>query len=385
MINKDVMLNYVRIVNEYMSNPTFVFSEEDRNIINSVNRASKEDGNLARLLEELRNTSDKNAVIEKYFNPDQSNKSDENVEEVIANTFGIDISNIEHKYLNNGNEIFAFYDVNSGKKILLENNKNGVSLVEQLKEIQANNSNYQTQNDEKNATDILNDKILKENCELSMISVEEVPSRLMEMSALSLEDYYKILFLYKNANSIGLSYINFDNAIGIDNDGKIFEVYKDSSYEYKIGEPNNASYKDDKINVSDRIDESYTSSEQNVALQSNYEDIPTEIEDAPLEEEIKFDTLPDDIKEKTIMLYKMPHALDELPNEAKDYWLQNIELYKKKLEIEERKLNEKKNVNVRRLTLENSNNNKGNIDFVSITFILGIIFTIISMVIVFAN
>lgn len=381
MITKDMMLSYIRIVNEYMSNPSFVFSEREKNIINSVNKIAKEDESVAVLLEELRVTNDKNAVIEKYFSSSKEEEKQEgNVEEMIAFTFGIDISHIEHKYLNNGNEIFSFYDENVGRNVLLQNYKDGVSLVEQLKKIQAQNAIYQISNDEKNATDILKDKMLKENCELSMVPVEEIPNKLKEIQGLSLEEFYQILFLYKNANLIGISYINFDNIIGMDKDGKVYEVYKDSSYEYQIGEPNSARYKEDKIDVSDRIDESYTSSEQNIALKSNYEDIPTEVEHDPLEEEIKFDQLSEDVKEKTIMFYEMPQALNELPDDIRQFWLENIELYKKKLEIEEMKLNEKKNVNVKRLTLE-MDNNKGNIDFASISFILGIVFTIISMLI----
>lgn len=381
MITKDMMLSYIRIVNEYMSNPSFVFSEREKNIINSVNKIAKEDESVAVLLEELRVTNDKNAVIEKYFSSSKEEEKQEgNVEEMIAFTFGIDIRHIEHKYLNNGNEIFSFYDENVGRNVLLQNYKDGVSLVEQLKKIQAKNAIYQTSNDEKNATDILKDKMLKENCELSMVPVEEIPNKLKEIQGLSLEEFYQILFLYKNANLIGISYINFDNIIGMDKDGKVYEVYKDSSYEYQIGEPNSARYKEDKIDVSDRIDESYTSSEQNIALKSNYEDIPTEVEHDPLEEEIKFDQLSEDVKEKTIMFYEMPQALNELPDDIRQFWLENIELYKKKLEIEEMKLNEKKNVNVKRLTLE-MDNNKGNIDFASISFILGIVFTIISMLI----
>lgn len=382
-ITKDIMLTYITIVNEYMSNPAFVFSERERNIINSINKIAKEDENVSKLLEKLRNTNDKNAVIEEYFNPEKEIKSEESVENAISNTFGIDISDIDHKYLNNGKEIFSFYDINAGRNVLLENYKNGVSLVEQLKEIQSQNSNFQTSNDEKNVTDMLNDKIIKENCELSLVPIKEVPNRLQGSFNLSLEDYYKILFLYKNADYLNFDYINFENIVAVDKDGKIFEVYKDDSYEYQIGEPNSANYIEEKINVSDRVDSSYTSSEQNVALQSNYEDIPREVEYENVE--IKFDNLSEEVQEKTVMFYEMPYVLNDLTNEQKKYWLENIELYEKKLKIEEERLNHKGNVNVRRLVLDKEKNNKGNIDFVSITFILGIIFTIISMVIIFTH
>ena len=75
-------------------------------------------------------------------------------EEVISKTFGVDINDIEHKYLNSGKEIFSFYDSKIGRKRLLENPSDG-TLVEFLKEEQNNNADFQSNDYKANSTAIL--------------------------------------------------------------------------------------------------------------------------------------------------------------------------------------------------------------------------------------
>ena len=379
MIDKNTIMYYVRLWNMQINNPNIIFNEEQINIINNINNMAKTNEELNRLIEELKQSNNKEEFVENYFN-NLENKNNDNEYEIISQTFGIDINNIEHKYLNNGKEIFSFYDNNIGRNRILENNKNGVSLVEQLKEIQANNKKYQTSSNENNTEEILKDKNIKENCELSMIPLEQVGEELSQVKNLTIEDYNKLMFLIKNASSLNIHYINIENLIAINKDGKILEVYKNSSYEYQIGEPNTAHYKEEVINVSEKTNENYTTSKQNIALQNSYEDNPNIVEHS--EEEILFDNLDDEIQEKTIMLYENPALLERIPEEQKELWLEYIELYKKKLEIEEiQKENQYNKPKVKVYTKEKEKN-QGFIYLKSIIAIIGIVIATIVTIIV---
>ena len=382
MIDKNILMYYARLWNEYINNSNIIFNEEQANIINYINNEAKNNQELNKLLEELKQSNNKEELIENYFNK-LENKKSQNEYEVISETFGIEVTNIEHKYLNNGKEIFSFYDNNIGRNRILENNKNGVSLVEELKEIQANNKKYQTSSNENNAEEILKDKNIKENCELKMIPLEEVGEHLSQVKNLTIEDYNKLMFMIKNANSLDIQYINIENLIALNKEGKIYEIYNNSSYEYQIGEPNTAHYNEEVVNVSEKINENYRVSEQNMALQSNYEDNPNVVEYAPEDEEILFDNLDEEIQEKTIMLYENPELIDKIPEEQKELWLEYIELYKKKLEIEEKqKENEYNKPKVKVYTKE-KDNNLGFIYLKSIVAIISIvIITIVTIVMI---
>ena len=383
MINKETLIEYVNIMNKYNSFEITI-TEQEKNIINLINSEIENNEEFRKFIESLDSSFDKMAIIDEYFKESELEKS-KSENEVIAQTFGIDISKIEHKYLNNGKEVFCFYDMKFGRPIVLENNKNGVSLVEQLKEIQFQNKDYQTSNDEKNVQNMLEDKTFKENCELSMIPIEEVGEHLNQVKELSLEEYKMLYFLIKNSVFLDIKYVNIENLIAFDADGKLYEVYKNSLLEYKIGEPDSASYyKEENINVSDRINDDYTISEQNVALQSNYEDQPNILEESPVEEENGFDYLPEELQEKVIMFYEYPNLLNDLSDEEREMWKEYISMYQKKLEQEENKINKENNApKIRRYVKED--NNKGYISYSIIMLSISVIITIVTFVIVFNN
>lgn len=281
-MNKEILIQYAKIWEEYNNNPSFIFTEEQRNIINSVNKEVKNDEKLANLLEELKSSNNKINIIENYFNPQETNNQ-ENEYEVIAEVFGIDINDIQHKVLNNGKELFSFYDKQVGRNIILENEKNGISLIEQLREIQRENKKYQTSDNEQNAKDILKDKTNKENCELSVIPIQEIGDHLNQVQNLSLEDYHKLIFLINNIKSLNISHINIENIIGLDDNEKIYEVYIDQEQNYKIGEPNTSNYIEDKNKVN----------------QTNL------VENSSKEPELQFDYLDEEIQKKLSCFIKI--------------------------------------------------------------------------------
>ncbi len=347
-INKETVKYYLEVLDKYR-NTNGLVGESDKNLINQINSSAYDSKEFQELMNKLRHTSplDREKIINEYF--DKNNEKDTNPEKEIANTFGVDISKIEHKILDSGIEIFSFYNPENGKQVILENKKDGVSLVEQLKQIQAENTKYQSNNNEKNTTSILNDQRIKENIELKLIPIEEINEYLGQVKNLTVEDYKKLVFIIKNADELHINYINVENLFGLSKDGKIYEARTNSNKELQIGEPNNAIYNESKIDVSDEVN--------NNELDNAYEDNPNIKEELPeeLQEGLSFEELDEEVKEKTIMLYENPDKLEKLPEEEKETYKNNIEIYQKYLLYLEKKEELEKNKHYTKILKKDDN------------------------------
>lgn len=382
-MNKDIILEYISILEEYSNVLDMNLTDRQRYVISLINEECFKNEEFRVFIESLKDSNDKEKMIEEYFNNIEKLKSN-NEEEVIANTFGIDIRNVEHKYLDNGKEIFCFYDDKLGRNVYLENGKNGVSLVSQLKEIQIENTNYQTDDNEKNVQNILEDKRFKENCELDVIPLNEIGNYINRISGLSVEDYKKLSYLIKNSEMIGLSAINIENVVGFDKDGKMCEVYKDElTGEYKIAEPNSANYNVQNINISDNLDASYAYNEQFDAISSKYEDTTNEVVGEVEELVSKFYDLPIEIQERTIFLYEYPDMLENLSSEEAEIWKEYVDMYKKVLELEEIEKEKKQSApKVRKYVLDREDN-YGYINLSTLSIIIGfVILTLFSIIMI---
>lgn len=347
-INKETVKYYLEVLDKYR-NTNGLVGESDKNLINQINSSAYDSKEFQELMNKLRHASplDREKIINEYF--DKNNEKDTNPEKEIANTFGVDISKIEHKILDSGIEIFSFYNPENGKQVILENKKDGVSLVEQLKQIQAENTKYQSSNNEKNTTSILNDQRIKENIELKLIPIEEINEYLGQVKNLTVEDYKKLVFIIKNADELHINYINVENLFGLSKDGKIYEARTNSNKELQIGEPNNAIYNESKIDVSDEVN--------NNELDNAYEDNPNIKEELPeeLQEGLSFEELDEEVKEKTIMLYENPDKLEKLPEEEKETYKNNIEIYQKYLLYLEKKEELEKNKHYTKILKKDDN------------------------------
>lgn len=347
-INKETVKYYLEVLDKYR-NTNGLVGESDKNLINQINSSAYDSKEFQELMNKLRHASplDREKIINEYF--DKNNEKDTNPEKEIANTFGVDISKIEHKILDSGIEIFSFYNPENGKQVILENKKDGVSLVEQLKQIQEENTKYQSNNNEKNTTSILNDQRIKENIELKLIPIEEINEYLGQVKNLTVEDYKKLVFIIKNADELHINYINVENLFGLSKDGKIYEARTNSNKELQIGEPDNAIYNESKIDVSDEVN--------NNELDNAYEDNPNIKEELPeeLQEGLSFEELDEEVKEKTIMLYENPDKLEKLPEEEKETYKNNIEIYQKYLLYLEKKEELEKNKHYTKILKKDDN------------------------------
>lgn len=331
-MTKEQLIEYVNLYNQFQNNPNMQFTNIELNIINRVQQEANNNPLLGQFLENIKNVNEIERInlLNAYLNEEELKKQGEKEEEVIASTYGIDISKIEHKYLENGKEIFYFYDMKLGRNVILENKKEGITLVEQLKKMQAQNQKFQTGTDEQNTNEMLNEQQNKENIEMKLISLNELQNHMNEIQNMSIEEAQKLNFLIRNSDQLRINYINIENLVGIDIYGKLLEVrYDKENNRYMINEPMSANYDEEQINASDRIDENYTASEQYNSLQSDYEDKP---EITPQEE---YEALSDQVKEQIQKYYEYPELLEMLPEEERAKWQRYIDIYTKIKEQEQ--------------------------------------------------
>ena len=246
-MEKDVFVRYVEMLHRFEE-----LSKDGKSINSDTIEAStileirqlvENNKKLMELLKRIHALPDNErmAAVEEYFSK-QNKKEEEpekSEEEEIAKTFGVNVSEIDHKYLKNGHEIFSFYDSISGKQVILENNKKGKSLVECLQEIQEKNEKYQTDDEYDNSKSILKDKVNSESLELKMYTKEEILSIPGGLDSIRNEDAMILSYLLKHYDELGIKGINLDNLIYIDKDNKIQEaVVVDNKV--MVGEPEDA-------------------------------------------------------------------------------------------------------------------------------------------------
>lgn len=350
-IEKLNLIEYVNLMNRYeeqlKQGITMIFTIEDKNLMAYMRQLAKRDKEISTFLQHLSDVPSYERLeeIEKYYNEKEKIENAASEEEKeIAKTFGIDISKINHKYLNNNKEIFYFYDLKLGKEVVLENKKEGKSLVEQLKEMQLEKETYQTTNNETNTYRMLNNQ--RNNMELDLLTINEIKNHQQQLSNMNKEDYNKLNYLINNYNNLNIKYINLENLFYIDENNILKEVIYDKNLDrYIIEEPASAYNKEENIDTNDTISENYNS------LQSDYENKPN----IELEKNIEiesYDELPQQIKDKVKIYYEYPELLEKLDKDKQEIWKHYIDLYQEKLDQEQELTNNKPKVKVKQEKVE---------------------------------
>lgn len=331
-MNKEQLIEYINLYNQFQNNPYMQFTSTQLNLIEEVHNEAKENSELATLLSNIAIITEQERMnaLNVYINQQELKQQGTNVEEVIASTYGIDVSKINHKILDNEKEIFYFYDLKLGRNVVLENKKEGLSLVERLKQMQTEKEKYQLGTDEQNTHQMLEDERNKENVEIKMIPLSELNNHTNELQNLSVEDSKKLEFLVMNADQQKIKYINIENLIGFDEYGNLKEVILNKQEnKFVIQDPTGLVYQEE-INVSDRVEETFTASEQYNNLQNSYEDIP-ELQEAKPEE------FSEEFKQQIETYRNYPELLEVLPPEQKDVWNNYIRIQEQKEKQEEQR------------------------------------------------
>lgn len=355
MENKEIEKN-IKLFIKFLNNPNLsTLNAEEKRAILEVNNLCKTDPEFNDMVNKLKGSfSDESRmnILNDYLDQKEIQEAKTN-EEVISKTFGVDINDIEHKYLNSGKEIFSFYDPKIGRKRLLENPSDG-TLVEFLKEEQNNNEDFQSNDYKANSTAILNEKLKEKNIELKMVYIGDLNDHQKEIDNLEEKKKKCLDEILKNKEKLGVVYVNLEDIVALDKDGKIIEgAFNEEKQKAEVQSPKEANYRAQEIsnensNVSSNENngESYATDNTSVNEFNEFEDIPDIINAEGIEPARR-----EEVAENLKKYYKNPDAMLALTPLEREYYEKLVGILSEKIEL--------KKENKQVMTLKNTENKWG--------------------------
>ena len=355
MENKEIEKN-VKLFIKFLNNPNLsMLNTEEKRAILEVNSLCKTDPEFNEMVNKLKGSfSDETRmnILNDYLNQKELKEAKSN-EEAISKTFGVDINDIEHKYLNSGKEIFSFYDSKIGRKRLLENPSDG-TLVEFLKEEQNNNEDFQSDDYKANSTAILNEKLKEKNIELKMVYIGDLNDHQKEIDNLEEKKKKCLDEILKNKEKLGVVYVNLEDIVALDKDGKIIEgAYNDEKQKAEVQSPKGANYRAQEIsnensNVSSNENNGdlYATDNTSVNEFNEFEDIPDIINAEGIDPAMR-----KEVAANLKKYYKNPDAMLSLAPLEREYYEKLVGILSEKIEL--------KKENKQVMTLKNPDNKWG--------------------------
>lgn len=378
MENKEIEKN-IKLFIKFLNNPNLsTLNAEEKRAILEVNNLCKTDPEFNEMVNKLKGSfSDESRmnILNDYLDQKELKEAKTN-EEVISKTFGVDINDIEHKYLNSGKEIFSFYDPKIGRKRLLENPSDG-TLVEFLKEEQNNNEDFQSNDYKANSTAILNEKLKEKNIELKMIYIGDLNDHQKEIDNLEEKKKKCLDEILKNKEKLGVVYVNLEDIVALDKDGKIIEgAYNDEKQKAEVQSPKGANYRAQEIsnensNVSSNENngDSYATDNTNVNEFNEFEDIPDIISAEGIDPAMR-----EEVAANLKKYYKNPDAMLALTPLEREYYEKLVGILSEKIEL--------KKENKQVMTLKNPDNKWGFSNIVLLS-IIAIALAIVVLIMIF--
>lgn len=378
MENKEIEKN-IKLFIKFLNNPNLsTLNAEEKRAILEVNNLCKTDPEFNEMVNKLKGSFGDETrinILNDYLNQKKLKEAKSN-EEVISKTFGVDINDIEHKYLNSGKEIFSFYDSKIGRKRLLENPSDG-TLVEFLKEEQNNNADFQSNDYKANSTAILNEKLKEKNIELKMVYIGDLNDHQKEIDNLEEKKKKCLDEILKNKEKLGVVYVNLEDIVALDKDGKIIEgAYNDEKQKAEVQSPKGANYKAQEIsnennNVSSNENngDSYATDNTNVNEFNEFEDIPDIISAEGIDPAMR-----EEVAANLKKYYKNPDAMLALAPLEREYYEKLVGILSEKIEL--------KKENKQVMTLKNPDNKWGFSNIVLLS-IIAIALAIVVLIMIF--
>lgn len=378
MENKEIEKN-VKLFIKFLNNPNLsMLNTEEKEAILEVNNLCKTDPEFNEMVNKLKGSfSDETRMnmLNDYLNQKELKEAKSN-EEVISKTFGVDINDIEHKYLNSGKEIFSFYDSKIGRKRLLENPSDG-TLVEFLKEEQNNNEDFQSNDYKANSTAILNEKLKEKNIELKMVYIGDLNDHQKEIDNLEEKKKKCLDEILKNKEKLGVVYVNLKDIVALDKDGKIIEgAYNDEKQKAEVQSPKEANYKaqeisneNNDVSSNENNGESYFTDNTSVNEFNEFEDIPDIINAEGIDPAMR-----KEVAENLKKYYKNPDAMLSLAPLEREYYEKLVGILSEKIEL--------KKENKQVMTLKNPYNKWGFSNIVLLS-IIAIVLAIVVLIMIF--
>lgn len=283
-------------------------------------------------------------------------KNMETKRQELAHIYGLSLADIEHVVLENGKELFKFYNPKDRRIKMIENRDYGSNMSESFKSIQQELTFTQSENAKENAEQIYNHNSDYKQVELSLVSVTELKGNkyqyIRQINSLSTIDRKRLMALLKSADEIDLAYINITNAIGVDSKNQVIDV----DYDYQnnhaiIKKAKVLSYQDNKQMVT----------EDNLVMEVTDADLDTVIKQVDIADDIPTITEPQELMivgekintQKVVEFYNTPELIERsnLNDKQKAIYTRIIEKIKLKIKND----NTKNTKKVRTLTKNNNN------------------------------
>ena len=378
MENKEIEKN-VKLFIKFLNNPNLsTLNAEEKKAILEVNNLCKTDSEFNEMVNKLKGSFGDETrinILNDYLNQKKLKEAKSN-EEVISKTFGVDINDIEHKYLNSGKEIFSFYDSKIGRKRLLENPSDG-TLVEFLKEEQNNNEDFQSNDYKANSTAILNEKLKEKNIELKMVYIGDLNDHQKEIDNLEEKKKKCLDEILKNKEKLGVVYVNLEDIVALDKDGKIIEgAYNDEKQKAEVQSPKEANYKaqeisneNNDVSSNENNGESYVTDNTSVNEFNEFEDIPDIINAEGIDPAMR-----EEVAANLKKYYKNPDAMLALAPLEREYYEKLVGILSEKIEL--------KKENKQVMTLKNPDNKWGFSNIVLLS-IIAIVLAIVVLIMIF--
>ena len=280
-MDRDMLIQYVDILNKMEDIPYDVRmsrNDLDHSMIQFMEEKAVDDEEISALLTKIKSlpSSERMSFVKEYLDSREKEapKEDSSLEE-IAEVFGIDVRDIQHIFLADGGEVFLFYSHYLSRNVVLENPKSGQSLVDQLQKIQEENEQYQSGDSVENVHDILTDKALETNLELTFYSKEEVMNHLEDMDDFDADSERKLKYLLQHYEEYMIQGINLEHMTYIDQSGEIQETIVDDKGQVHVSTPVNARY----------VNQTEENTEDSVSYDEELQDLFHENEENEEEEE----------------------------------------------------------------------------------------------------
>ena len=353
---------YISYEDKKNKNSSYEPTIEEKNAIYMVTK----DPSYSEILKGISGTKDYNTklqLINEYI-LDKKLAELKDEKSLVSRIYGVNVGSIEELELNNGTKLFTFYDEKYGRKRLIEN-LGRESLVSQIKTAQNGNINFQTNDFQKNSDLILKDRAMQNSNrqELSIVEINEYIAHPENYGTIKQDTGQIIMLLSSIKDSKNIKYINVENNVLLTDKNEVFEITKDEEGNLKINEPKKWQNRVESVSNEDKVKDNTIEADINTgdedidnSIEENkMEDEPELISAKEIEEEIQLNGIPINIPVKEVIenikiYYEHPEKMFDIENDIEKEFYEKMvnEVYAvRKASLE------KKNKNVRKLTLYN--------------------------------
>ena len=350
---KDDLEAYLKYLDNKSKDNEYVPTSEENTAIYNISN----DVQYINLYNQIKGIDDYDSKIKivSAYKTEQELKKAKNPKDLISKIYGINVEDIESLKLNNGKEVFTFYDTKQGRKRIIEN-LGQESLVSQLKEIQNNNIEFQGKDYKKNSNDILANEAEKNNNrqEFKMVEIDDYINHPENYGTLDNDTRTIIEKLSKAKETLKIKYINIENKVGLTKDNRVIEIAKNQDGDFVFVEPTKWKNNVDEMSNEDKVNENNQYSEDtleqgeeenNEIEENDFEDEPEFVSSEEIQSEINaqnlvFEESPEEIRDKIKEYYEDPSKMNNIDSETKKSFYEKMvnEVYAvRKAEYEKKK------------------------------------------------